>query len=71
MEMQTFASINSNAAPEFLKVIVVMPAYNAESTLEKTFRDIPKGSVNEVILTDVVFALFRISRDSFYSFGDF
>lgn len=34
------------------KVIVIMPAYNAESTLEKTFRDIPMGSVDEVILTD-------------------
>ncbi|MFQ5883072.1 MAG: glycosyltransferase family 2 protein [Candidatus Methylomirabilales bacterium] len=29
-----------------------MPAYNAELTLEKTFRDIPGGSVHEVILTD-------------------
>jgi glycosyltransferase involved in cell wall biosynthesis len=35
-----------------MKVIVVMPAYNAESTLEKTFRDIPAGCVDEVILTD-------------------
>lgn len=29
-----------------------MPAYNAESTLEKTFRSIPEGCVNEFILTD-------------------
>lgn len=34
------------------KVIAIMPAYNAELTLEKTFRDIPRGSVDEVILTD-------------------
>ncbi|MFA6410519.1 MAG: glycosyltransferase family 2 protein [Candidatus Buchananbacteria bacterium] len=34
------------------KVIVVMPAYNAEKTLEKTFEDIPKDSVNEIILVD-------------------
>ena len=34
------------------KVIVVMPAYNAERTLEKTVRDIPAGSVDEVILVD-------------------
>ncbi len=34
------------------KVIAVMPAYNAELTLDKTFRDIPTGSVDEVILTD-------------------
>lgn len=32
------------------KVIVVLPAYNAEKILEKTFRDIPKGLVSEVIL---------------------
>ncbi|NIM59034.1 MAG: glycosyltransferase [Candidatus Aminicenantes bacterium] len=29
-----------------------MPAYNAELTLEKTFRDFPEGSVDEVIVTD-------------------
>ncbi len=34
------------------KVIVVMPAYNAEKTLEKTYKDIPKGIVDEVILND-------------------
>lgn len=34
------------------KVVAVMPAYNAAQTLEKTFRDIPKGVVQEVILVD-------------------
>ena len=34
------------------KVIVVMPAYNAEKTLERTIKDIPAGSVAEVILVD-------------------
>ncbi|MFH1347332.1 MAG: glycosyltransferase family 2 protein [Candidatus Margulisiibacteriota bacterium] len=34
------------------KVIVVMPAYNAEKTLEKTFQDIPKDEVGEIILGD-------------------
>jgi len=34
------------------KVIVVMPAYNAELTVEKTLRDIPAGTVDEVILVD-------------------
>ncbi|MBI1883303.1 MAG: glycosyltransferase family 2 protein [Chlamydiae bacterium] len=29
-----------------------MPAYHAEKTLEKTFRDIPKGSYSEIILVD-------------------
>jgi glycosyltransferase involved in cell wall biosynthesis len=34
------------------KVIVVMPAYNAEKTLERTYKDIPKDWVDEIILTD-------------------
>lgn len=34
------------------KIVVVLPAYNAEKTLEKTFRDIPANLVDEVILTD-------------------
>jgi len=33
-------------------VIVVMPAYNAALTLEKTFLDIPAGTVDEIILVD-------------------
>ena len=34
------------------KVIVVMPAYNAEKTVAKTVRDIPAGSVDQIILVD-------------------
>ncbi len=34
------------------KVIVVMPAYNAEQTLERTYHDIPAGYVDEVIVVD-------------------
>jgi len=34
------------------KVIVVMPAYNAEHTLERVYRDIPKGLVDEVLVVD-------------------
>lgn len=34
------------------KVCVVMPAYNAEKTLQKTYDEIPKNIVDEVILTD-------------------
>ena len=33
-------------------IIVIMPAFNAEKTLKKTFDDIPKGIVNEIILGD-------------------
>jgi len=35
-----------------MKVIAVLPAYNAEKTLERTIRDIPAGSVQEIILVD-------------------
>ncbi len=38
--------------PDPQKVIVVMPAYNAETTLERTLQDIPAGSVDEIILVD-------------------
>ncbi len=35
-----------------LKIVVVMPAYNAEKTIEKTYRDIPKKIADEVIVVD-------------------
>jgi len=34
------------------RAIVVMPAYNAESTLENTLAELPDGSVDEIILVD-------------------
>jgi glycosyltransferase involved in cell wall biosynthesis len=34
------------------KVIIVMPAYNAAGTLEKTVKDIPAGFASEIILVD-------------------
>jgi glycosyltransferase involved in cell wall biosynthesis len=34
------------------KVIVVMPAYNAEKTVARTVGDIPPGSVDSIILVD-------------------
>lgn len=40
----------SNTIPG--RVIVVMPAYNAAATVARTVRDIPPGSVDEVILVD-------------------
>ena len=44
--------------PGGTKIIVVMPAYNAATTLEATVRDIPPGSVDEIILVD------DVSRDN-------
>ena len=38
--------------PENQKVVIVMPAYNAADTLERTYRDIPEGVADEVILVD-------------------
>lgn len=40
------------------KIIVVMPAYNAATTLEKTYKDIPKHIVDKIILVD------DVSRDN-------
>ena len=34
------------------KVIVIMPAYNAEKTLEKTYNEIYQNFVDEIILVD-------------------
>jgi len=34
------------------RVIIVMPAYNAAATLEKTVKDIPEGLADEIILVD-------------------
>jgi glycosyltransferase involved in cell wall biosynthesis len=34
------------------RVVVVMPAYNAEKTLERTVRGVPPGSADEIILVD-------------------
>jgi glycosyltransferase involved in cell wall biosynthesis len=37
---------------ECKKIVVVMPAYNAEKTLARTVADIPKDIVDEIILVD-------------------
>ena len=34
------------------KIVVVMPAYNAAKTIEKTYREIPMDLVDEVVVTD-------------------
>jgi glycosyltransferase involved in cell wall biosynthesis len=34
------------------RIVVVMPAYNAARTVEKTYREIPRDLVDEVVLTD-------------------
>lgn len=39
----------SNKRP---KIIVVMPAYNAQKTIQQTYQDLPKDLIAEVILVD-------------------
>lgn len=34
------------------KVVIIMPAYNAARTLEKTYNDVPRKIVDEIILVD-------------------
>ena len=34
------------------KIIIVMPAYNAQATLKKTYDEIPKNFIDEIILVD-------------------
>ena len=36
------------------KIVIVLPAYNAASTLEKTYTDIPKEEIFKIILVDDV-----------------
>jgi glycosyltransferase involved in cell wall biosynthesis len=38
--------------PRKAKVLAVLPAYNAASTLQRTVADIPPGSVDEILLVD-------------------
>jgi glycosyltransferase involved in cell wall biosynthesis len=34
------------------KIVVVMPAYNAEKTLRRTWEELPHDLVDEVVLVD-------------------
>jgi len=45
-------TIGTKAGRSKKKVIVVMPAYNAEKTLKQTLDDIPPGWADEIILCD-------------------
>ena len=40
--------------PDESRIIIVLPAYNAAKTLEKTYADIPKDRVFRIILVDDV-----------------
>ncbi|HKZ32246.1 MAG TPA: glycosyltransferase, partial [Vicinamibacteria bacterium] len=34
------------------KIVIVMPAYNAARTIEETFRAIPEGYYDEIVVVD-------------------
>src|SRR5262245_46658847 len=44
--------MSSPQRPSRPRVAVVMPAYNAEKTLARTYADVPKECVDDVILVD-------------------
>jgi glycosyltransferase involved in cell wall biosynthesis len=48
------APTSIEAAPNRSRVIVVMPAYNAAKTLERTYADVPQEMVDQIILVDDV-----------------
>ncbi|MFK7983974.1 MAG: glycosyltransferase family 2 protein [Saprospiraceae bacterium] len=45
------------------KLVIIMPAYNAAKTIEKTYRELPFDIVDEVILTDDYSADNTIERE--------
>jgi len=55
----------SGSNPKREKVVVVMPAYNAARTLRRTYEEIPREWVDEVILVDDASAdeTVRVARD--------
>ena len=55
MSLSGFSSsglLRTDTARKFHKPIIVMPAYNAASTLRATIEDIPRGCYSELILVD-------------------
>jgi glycosyltransferase involved in cell wall biosynthesis len=52
MSEKALRSEEASGLPTAEKVVIVMPAYNAAKTLEDTFRAIPKGYYDEVVVVD-------------------
>src|SRR6185295_6362826 len=50
--MAASAPPSSPPSPRREKVVIVMPAYNAAKTLEETFRAIPAGYFDEIVVVD-------------------
>src|SRR3954464_4698587 len=58
MKIMTDTSSNSvnwgfaRTSADKAKIVIVMPAYNAALTLEKTYYALPEGSYDQIILVD-------------------
>lgn len=46
------AAATAMHSPKMPRIVVTMPAYNAAKTLLKTFEEIPRGLVSEIIMVD-------------------
>ena len=51
-QAEAVAVLTAPQTKTFEKVVVVLPAYNAERTLRQTVDDIPDGVVDEILLVD-------------------
>lgn len=52
LDSLAFDERNEPAVKQKMKVVAVLPAYNAEKTLSRTLADIPREGVDEIILVD-------------------
>lgn len=50
--MNTTEAVPGSAPARSERVVIVMPAYNAAKTLEETFRAIPAGYFDEIVVVD-------------------
>ena len=51
-QLSASLTVDEPPVPETVRAVVVMPAYNAASTLERTVCDLPADGVEEVILVE-------------------
>ncbi len=54
MKAWCLAMLPNDAARQDPRIVVVLPAYNAAKTLEKTYADLPKDKIWKIILVDDV-----------------
>ena len=52
IKITTLQSRRNNSMLHDKKIVVVLPAYNAAKTLEKTYNEIPFDIVDDIVLVD-------------------